>query len=55
MVVEATGMTQADVAAALGVSRSAVVKWLSGEARIKWPAWRVLLGIAREVECTPQV
>lgn len=47
--VEATGMTQGALAAAMGFkSRATVVKWLSGETRINWPAWRLLLALAHE-------
>ena len=39
------GLSQVQAARSLGMSRSAVAKWLSGETRIGWPAWRVLLGL----------
>ena len=42
-------MTQGALAAALGFkSRATVVKWLSGETRINWPAWRLLLALAHD-------
>lgn len=42
------GLSQVKASRDLGMSRSAVAKWLSGKTRIGWPTWRVLVALADE-------
>lgn len=42
------GMTEAQLAAALGVTRSAVYRWLSGERGVPPYLWRALRDLERE-------
>ena len=52
--IDATGMTHVAIAAAMGYrSRATVSKWLSGETRISWPAWRMLLELSYAPVLTP--